>query len=324
MRGLITTLKSEESGDELHTPWGVCRTLRVCLSGYSVMKNSPPTLDQRQLLQGIGAFILARSTPILDLDDRRNGGSGFLLSFDDRYFVATAEHVIRNDHQYAILMREPSGRFIDVTAKHTDVQRDVGILQLDAESIDELLRRGHCFLGAEHLYIGRYPHIRLPVRVTGFPSDKETREVKGRRISSTTTIHRIAYGSLNFDTFALPQHRWPRLSPESRKIRRAHDIFCSWDPDDKGTQLNLENLLDEPIMRRFGEMTLSGISGGGIWMPYEDTSNGNIYTPAALLVGVQTSYSEGGRRKWLRGSRTKSLIQLLEKHYPGMVSKAAM
>lgn len=283
-----------------------------------------PTIATDQMLQGIAAFILARSVPILDLDDRSNGGSGVLLRLDGRYFVVTAAHVIESDHKYAILTREFNNKYDDIVAKYTDPRHDIGILELNAKSIDRLLELGHSFLETEYLYTDRYPHAKAPIRVSGFPSDKQTRVINRRRIGRKTTVHNIAYGSLSYDTFTLPQSRWPNLSSEFRKCHRLNDIFCSWDPHEDGTRFSLENISDTPQKHRFGPMGLSGMSGGGIWIPFEDNSKGPISTPAGLLAGIQTSYSEGGRKKWLRGTRTKSLIKLIEKHYPGLIRTEAI
>lgn len=282
------------------------------------------TAEQQQLLQGIGAFILARSVPLLDLDDRLNGGSGVLLSFYDRHFVATAAHVIEASHRYAILMREFNKKYADVVSKHIDEINDVGILELDSSSIGQLLQLQHQFLSDEQLFVGRYPTMRMPIRVTGFPSYKEMRPTTRQRISRSTTIHTIGFSSLSYDTFALPRSRWPKLSAESRACRRSDDIFCSWDPHEEGTEFSLLSLSDAPKKKRFGPVTLPGMSGGGIWLPSEDNSNGRISTPIAYLVGIQTSYSEGGRRKWLRGTRTKVLVRLFEKYFPDLIHNVAV
>jgi hypothetical protein len=274
------------------------------------------TPAQKQLLQGIGAFILARSVPLLDLCDPSNGGSGVLLNLDDRYFVATAAHVIDQAHRFAILTREYNRKCCDFSGKYMDKRHDIGILELDSEPVQFLTELGHCFLNAEHLLNGRYPNPNLPIRVTGFPSQEPMRIANHRQISRSTTISKIAYGSLNYETFALPQSHWPKLALDSRRTQRQHDIFCSWDPNEDGMQFSLLSLTDEPKKHRFGPIALPGMSGGGLWIPFEDNSTGCITAPAALLAGIQTSYPQSGRGRWVRGTRTKTLIQLIERHYP--------
>ena len=51
---------------------------------------------------GMDLFIGRRTVRVIDLTDVTNAGSGVTIKIDDHYFVATAAHVIKENHDYCI------------------------------------------------------------------------------------------------------------------------------------------------------------------------------------------------------------------------------
>ncbi len=270
---------------------------------------------EQQLQFGIGAFVLARTVPVLDLD-KMTGGTGVLVNLGNHFSVATAKHVIEGHSRYAVLLRDYNHTLTDFVAKHVDPREDVGIFELNPGAIGILLDVGQLFLSKDYIYTGRYPHPQSRICVAGFPGQPEMRVRTSKRMSRNTVLHEIAYRSFSFDTVALSRYEWPTVDFSVRRKQNA--LFCSWDPDlDQLTRFSLLDHFEAAKCCHLDNLSLRGMSGGGIWVT-SPKSRGRIATPEARLVGIQSMWPKDGKGKWLRGTRTRALMRLIERHYPGI------
>jgi|GEM_PF-3525634 len=264
---------------------------------------------------GVDVFIQRRTLRILNKTDESKGGTGVTVRLGDRFFVVTAEHVIRGEDNLALLLRDNQGsHYDDFVAKHTCKRADVGVLELNPQTAPTA-RENHEYLRDQDLYRSRYPHASRSIWIVGYPGNLiRTRRVSGSKL--------IAYQTLSYGTNTIPQSEWPDLQWPNRSNLRGRELYCSFDPDLE--RINRQYLGSMDAMKSYGyldALPLYGMSGGGMWLPMSLASEETgLWQPTAELAGIQTGYPGEGKGQWLRGTRITALLELIRKHYPNFSS----
>lgn len=77
------------------------------------------------------AHIRKRTVRLLDFTHKSQGGSGVTIQLENRFFVATAAHVIPEGHDIRVL--DKANQFRTFENWQLDKQNDVGLLEVSAE-----------------------------------------------------------------------------------------------------------------------------------------------------------------------------------------------
>lgn len=247
---------------------------------------------------------------IVDTKDDSGGGSGVTIQFKGRHFVATAAHVLRDDHEYGILVRDEIPRLIqDFKKIYKSESEDVALIELG--NCIEALTTDHDFLLEEEIYLGRYPSNQVSLQLVGYPGFAVQKSAPVA-INSSNSISVISFETLSYDTNALSRSSWPTGAVFPRRHARCNDIFCEYRPGQQEASRRDMRGLDRPDVNRvLSQVPLNGMSGCGIWMPHNYIKPSEITYLGAKLVGIQVSYPTNGKGKWLRGVRSRVIVDLL-------------
>ncbi|MEX2171861.1 MAG: serine protease [Pirellulales bacterium] len=268
---------------------------------------APRSLEER----GYDAFLQRRTVRLIDESDDAGGGSGVTIEIDNRQFIATAAHVLKNGHDIRLLTRESGSRLYgNFRAVHKDSENDIAIIELD---VDESPHEWHEYLKLDDCSPDFDPTVSIPVRVCGYPGDCGRRIQREDDNGDTLIIN--AYATLHYVTDTIPFLNWPAVGL-NREPDKDTDIFCGFSPTDHSELRNLRSLESMATWIAIDDLRLNGASGGGIWRIDAVNCSGSIWEPKASLVGIQTSYSPQG--EWLRGTRISALLQLFVQHYPDL------
>lgn len=259
-------------------------------------------LEERALEQ----HIRQRTVRLLDLTDKRCGGSGVTIRLGNRCFVATAAHVIPSNHDIQILVgdghEDNVGQF---AARHIDEEHDVGLLELDgaaARRINREFTEPGAFLrqvDQAHAYAAT---------VVGYPGQLAETE---SRIAGDTLFRTHSFRTLTLVTTLIPLADWPTSNLfQRRQPDAAFDHFVSFDSTLSILQRNLTDLDGGESPSAIDEVHLAGMSGGGIWL--EHRVEGKLWTASPILAGLIT----GATRNWARGTQMNCWLRLVVRHYP--------
>jgi hypothetical protein len=294
----------------------------MVLTDFHRMNGTPKTSVQEFMDHGVDVFIQRRTTRVVDADDVTNAGTGVLIRLRDHFFVATASHVIQRDHNYYIAPSDPNANeYSDFVAKHLSCIDDVAVLELNPRTIERFLAHSdYQFLERAELFGGRYPNSKAQIQVVGYPGHEPMQAVTHVDVTSKGRVHWVGSKSLSYVTGTLSRREWPSPAALSRKVRRGRDVFCSFDPTiENVAERDLREMPGSIATHKLASLPMTGMSGGGIWLARDLRGKNGLIVPGADLVGIQVSYAKDGRGKWLRGTRTKALIDLIEANYPGLL-----
>ncbi|HDY64797.1 MAG TPA: serine protease [Phycisphaerae bacterium] len=254
------------------------------------------------------AVICRAHSAIVKLFNKTNEsvGSGVLIKLGQKYFIATAAHVIPEKHSIEIVPvpgKSPIHRF---QLRGACEKNDVGFLELlpgDENNLrDEAFTECACMASTIDLT------SEYDVLVVGYPVDYHFETQSQETICDAST----------FRTIIIPQKKWPKLTeidPE-RPINKNTDIFLDYDPLNGviGFPTN-ESSLDLVHHPDSTPPKPEGMSGGGIWSYSGKTlKNSGIWSPGSYLLGIETSFFS--KKKLMRGVRISAWCDLIRSHYP--------
>ena len=250
-----------------------------------------------EAIKGMVAFLFQRSVGIAIIKNNRltNTGSGTCIQVGDRYFVATAAHVIASSQKeeiWLIHQTAPTENQIPIlacgtrggTANEDDI--DVGWIELE----------GNTAIGLNKTFIQLaqiQPNVAFVendlVVINGYPGALVNKQL--------LKLRELSVQSIAYHTVTLPKSEWPNGKQE------AFDIITNYPSDGNiltdGTPYSLP---DAP-----------GISGGGIWSMNITTAG--LWSPmSAQLIGVFRSWSDSHR--WGRGTQIQHWLKLISDSHP--------
>jgi hypothetical protein len=277
------------------------------------MDRNKGTVTTDLISQGIDQFILRRTVRIHDLTDANGGGTGVTILARNRYFVATAAHVMVTGHEFGVLLRDGTSEFLTAFSQiHLCEHGDIALIEL-AEGQNERMSASHDFVTEDELYKGRYPHRNVPITIVGYPSFVVTQSAPVR-LSPELSAHFVGFGTLNYETNCLTRAEWPVGPDFPTRSARTHDIFCKYRPGHQPAIRRDMQRLDSPELEgAFTKVPLNGMSGGGIWIPYQFNKPSGVTFMGAKLLGIQSSYPRDGKGRWIRGTRIQALKDVIER-----------
>lgn len=239
---------------------------------------------------------------IADATDLKAGGSAVPIQMGNRYFLATAGHVIRECPELVIVSETPGLGHRDFVASHLDIQKDIGLLELSAASA---LSLGIDFLPSTSIRAGFKLDETTPLVISGFPGGS-AEVVQGH------TITKIIFTAFVF-------HVEPLIPPYKKelKIEDADTcIFCRFREKiyigsvDPNMCEGAENVREE----KFPDV--AGISGCGVWRANVDMRSG-IWEPSLELLAIEISWFE--EKGWIRSRRIDDFLSLVEANYSDLI-----
>ena len=246
------------------------------------------------------------------IDRTRQGiGTAIAVSLGQRFFFATAKHLINNSHDLAILAEYPRtpAESSDFAAKHCDEQLDVGLLELDSNAADRF-----DFAEGTRLLAEIDAEQELPTMVTGFPG-QFVHSVETQIANSVDLqVHRC--DALTFRSVVLPESQWPDNGVLCEPLTRGRDILVDYKPEPRVKHLPPGvSTIDVPPVDCH-ELDPRGMSGGGIWLANMEETSGRFRFPNVRLIGIQTGwYVENG---WLKGHRIGRWLSMVHGAYPDL------
>ncbi len=250
----------------------------------------------------------SRTYRLIDKTDQSCGGTAIAINIGDRYFMATAGHVISKDHKYDIVLKKEKAQSIDCfQACQFDTDTDVGLLEIPKEKkhlIDS-------WVTVSDIYTDIDQHKKNDVVIVGYPGEYITQTLK-IQISKNNFLNFRICNTLCYLSFTLPMEEWPTEGIKNQTIEE-QDIFIDFDPG--------ENMFTSPPntvdISPAGSMQcpeLPGISGGGIWLL--ESEEGVIWKPSIKLIGIQ--HSAFKKDQWMRGTLINCWLDLVAKNYPDL------
>ncbi|MCX5636459.1 MAG: hypothetical protein NTX52_02040 [Planctomycetota bacterium] len=242
---------------------------------------------------------------LIDQTDPSKGGTVIAINIGDRYFLATAAHVILKGHKFKIVLRNELGVSLDSFSSHyVDTDADVGLLEIKEDDYKYI---SNSCASLSSVFTQIQQDKENEVAIIGYPGQYISAHRK--QITKQDILEVQIYNTLSYLSFTLPPERWPSDGLEHNSVA-GRDIFIDFDPDGDmfmsspdTVDITSENSLKCP--------KLFGMSGGGIWLL--ESKKGQIWQPDVKLIGIQHSVSEKGN--WIRGSLIKSWLQLVARKY---------
>jgi len=239
-------------------------------------------------------------------------GTAIAVNLGQRFFFATAKHLIDNDHELTILAvhpRAPAGSS-DFIAKRFHEQLDVGLLELNSNAADRFDFAEGTRLLEEIDAEGELPGT----MVIGFPS--QFIQSAETQITNDVTVCVKRTDSLCFRSIVLPQSEWPSNSSLLKPLNPSRDLLVDYKPPRRVKCLPPgTSVIDVPPVDCL-ELDPRGMSGGGIWLAYVRERSEGVRESNAQLIGIQTSwYSDKG---WLRGLRIGVWLDMVRTAYPDL------
>lgn len=257
--------------------------------------------------RAVQEYVRSRVVRLVDLTAPDHGGSAIKLRVADRHFLATAAHVVPRSHEIrALIPGVADGTVTPQPDWALDESCDVAVLELTDDDAEKL--RGN-FVTTDELLI-QFDHSVQPAIVVGYPGQFIHSADQQILADAVARVH--DFRSITVFTETLPESEWP--ADLDRAPRHDTDVFAHFDPDPHLQMVKLHDAKPEDV--EVDDVHLGGVSGGGIWIEYQATSDSGIWRPDARLIGIDVSFKP--RDKWLRGTLIKRCLDLVQRRYPDL------
>lgn len=250
---------------------------------------------------------------VIDKTASSKGGSCVPIRIGTRIFLATAAHVIPENHNIIVVVKSAVRDHVDrFVARHVNSAADVGCLEVapvDAESFGEFA------LTLEDLVPNVSTGREHSVLVVGYPGQHIFPLYDGP-ITESSGLRIYGCGGFTFRSYTLTKNDWPTQGLQRRPTKS--DLFVAYDPEDYCLFLHPGNAGTPGQRIDRGPPDMGGVSGGGIWLERNEVGEG-VWSPKLRLHGIQTSWMRQG--EWLRGSSIGAWLDLVATHYPELRSE---
>ncbi len=246
---------------------------------------------------------------VVDPTDQKIG-TAIAIRLANRFFFATAGHVMVEDHDMQILPRGsvPAGasHFAD---RSSDERLDVGFIELTAD-----VAHRFDFADTTRLLTTIDTTTDLPALVIGYPgqfvSSGET------RLTGEWSLRIVACNAFTYRSVLLPESQWPDNGSLAEPLVAGRDLLVDFHPDAQITPLAPGVLLPEASPVNCEKVDPHGLSGGGIWLANVEDRDG-LWISDIRLIGVQTGWYE--QKGWLRGVRIQAWLDMVRTRYADLV-----
>lgn len=235
-------------------------------------------------------------------------GSGVLIKLGNSYFIATAAHVIKQNHSITLVPEYGKSPIQHFKSFGICEDNDIGFIEIYSEDIYKLSEQ--IFTALNRISFKMDLSSEFGVFVIGYPSECHT-----HRNLSHVSEH--IFHANTFETVIIPSHNWPSFDDIilEKPMNMNTDLYMDYDPingivvlDTVGSNMHTTNLpnLSPP--------NPEGMSGGGIWScSCKILKNSGIFSPESYLLGIETSYCKS--KNWMRGTRISTWCDLIRNHY---------
>jgi len=245
----------------------------------------------------------ALTVALMDKDGASGeGGSAVKIRIGERFFLATAAHVIAEPNRLAVVPKI-GDRCVCEFASSCSEQRngvDLGVLEVRPQDVKEL----GDFVSHAHL-LPRIPNTKpWNLVLVGFPSQTAI------DVGAGTTV--FVGGSYRLES--VPEANWPNAVDLDLDARR--DLLLGY-PKTGTIQIAGPNKVQFAQNHSWpGSIPKPhGLSGGGIWLPCRgQMSQSGIWFPCPYLIAVQVGYFS--QSNTLRGVFLDYLLKLIGENYP--------
>lgn len=250
----------------------------------------------------------SRTYRLIDKTDQSCGGTAIAINIGDRYFMATAGHVISKDHKYELVLKNKKAHLINCfQSRQFDTDTDVGLLEIPKEKkhlVDSWVTVSDIDTDIDQ-------HKKNDVVIVGYPGEYITQTSK-IQISRNNILKILTCNSLCYMSSTLPMEKWPTKGIKNQ-TNEERDIFIDFDPDgDMFT--SSPNTVDISSADSMQCPELPGISGGGIWLL--ESEEDLIWKPSVKLIGIQHTVFK--KDQWMRGTLINCWLDLVAKKYPDL------
>lgn len=243
-------------------------------------------------------------------------GTAVAIQLGDRFFLATAAHLVENARGIKALVREQVAHDVsDFVAKHYDNQFDVGLLEISSSD-------SHCFefLPQNKICETIEEEQKLPIMVVGFPG-QFCKPGKTIDLTAEDLFQVVQCETLTFHTYLLPWSEWPSdgLPDEHdmpKQLIKERDMIIDYtsEPEVIPFTPKTAGTVNPPI--ECLSLDPHGMSGGGIWLAQITESKERLNYPDTRLVGLQLGWYPTWN--WLRGIRVGAWLDLVREQYPDL------
>lgn len=239
-----------------------------------------------------------RTYRLIDKTDQSYGGTAIAINIGDRYFMATAGHVISKNHKYKIVLRNKTYQSLDSFLSYKiDAIADVGLLEIPKEK-KQLI---DSWVNISDICTDFDRHKENDIIIVGYPGQYIIRTPK-TQIAEKDYIEFQICNSLCYHSFTLPIDKWPSEGMQNQAIEE-RDIFIDFDPGDMF--ISSPNNVDISPANSIQCPELQGMSGGGIWLL--ESKDVPIWEPSVKLIGIQHSVKKD---EWIHGTLIKCWLDL--------------
>jgi hypothetical protein len=280
---------------------------------FSKEVEMPSIVDQIQW-QALGDQARRLTYCLLDRTTNQPIGTAIAIQLGQRFFFATAKHVIENDHDVAVLPHGNMGNVVsDFAGRYYDEQLDIGLLELMPGS-------AHRFEFADRARLSATVGIagELPVLVTGYPGQFVL--AAGATLTSQDLLRIVTCIELTVRSVLLPQSEWPENDSLDEPLVAERDILVDFGPEPRVTPLPPGVLLPDASPVDCNRVDPHGLSGGGIWLAQVRDQNG-LWVSDVRLIGIQTGWYE--HSGWLRGVQIGAWLNMVRAEYPDVAAGAS-
>lgn len=244
---------------------------------------------------------------LIDEDDPELGGTAVALKIGERYFLATAAHVISSKHRVCVHLKTKHFTFSDFARReyYPDDGPDVGFLEIPKEAVG---RFQSAFLHGKYVMTSFDRNSILPVRVVGFPG--EYMQLVGReQIGHNDVMETRKCAEYQILSETLPRSKFPESASGDESV-----LYCRYD---KNLRVLRESPAIDVVPSETGLLTppLQGMSGGGIWLEQESTED-EVWSSDSRLLALESGYYEGQR--CIKGTSMLRWLDLVEECYPDL------
>ena len=253
---------------------------------------------------------------LIDQTSNTKIGTCIAIKLGERYFLASAAHVIQNADNLQVLIRDQVTLSIsDSIARHYDTGLDLGLIEIPPSD-------SHCFEFLSQNVLGTTisDEQEIPVMVMGFPS-QFCQPLKEIDLTTELTTRIIGCGTLTFNTVLLHKSEWPKegLPDENgnyRPLIESRDILIDYHPKSEVKPFTPKTAGTNNPSVECLSLDPHGISGGGIWFSQMAQKPTGVQFPDARLIGLQLGWHR--EKNLLRGIRIEAWLDFVRENYPDL------
>lgn len=195
---------------------------------------------------------------LVDQTDPTCGGTTVAVKLGEHFFLATAGHVINNDHCLKVLIRDSVAEAVsDFVTRHWDEQLDVGLLEVNSSDsyLFDFARQDRLLGTIDQEQV-------LPTLVVGFPG-QFNQPILQTQLTHKSQIKVCQRDALTYHTVVLPRSEWPS-EDIGEPLIEGRDLLIDFHPETELKRLTPQASGTEAPAVNSPPLDPHGLSGGGI------------------------------------------------------------